>query len=90
MLALDAHGRPYVASVGHPGETLDLIKESVARFYSVQQFYPSVILLSPFRFLLLGGRATHYKINGVYIPIQLDETTYVESRFDVMVRGEAL
>jgi hypothetical protein len=88
MLPLDVHGRPYVQSVGVPGETLDLIKEAVARFYSIQQAYPSIILLSPFRFLLLGGRATHYKINGNYISIMFDEATYVESRFDVMVRGD--
>lgn len=87
MLLLDTCGRPYVSTSGVHGETLDLIKEAVARFYAVQQVYPSEILLSPMRYLMLVGKATHYQINGTFIPLKFEDATYTEGRFDVLVRG---
>lgn len=87
MLLLDVCGRPYVSTSGVHGETLDLIKEAVSRYYSVQQVYPSEILLSPMRYLMLVGKATHYQINGTFIPLKFEDATYTEGRFDVLVRG---
>lgn len=87
MLPLDVTGRPYIM-VSDSKDTLTLIKELVASYFAYQQTYPSVILLSPLRYLMLVGKATHYQINDNFISLKFDDASYVESDFDVLVRGE--
>jgi hypothetical protein len=84
MLPLDAMTRPYVRVVAPSVDTMRLITLAVEKFHAVQQCYPAVILLSPFRYLTYGeSMGYYYPKNARRIPYAYEPG----ADYDVLVRG---
>ncbi|BCL83162.1 hypothetical protein ccbrp13_56270 [Ktedonobacteria bacterium brp13] len=90
MLALDHQGRMISMVADSFLDTMALIEEQIQRYISVENHYPSEILLSPLRYLASFSQITHYRFPhfDLSIPIVFDRHAYESYRFDVMVRGK--
>jgi hypothetical protein len=86
-LPMDKLGRHYLRVVNPYEHTFDLIEAVVERFYLVQGFYPSVIVLSVGRFITFGRPFKSFypkRLNSLPIPYTCERSF----TYDVIVRGE--
>jgi hypothetical protein len=86
-LPLDRLGRRFLRVINPYEHTFDLVEAAVERFYAVQGYYPSMIVLSVGRYIVFGRPFKFFhpkRIGAVPIPYRC-ERSFV---YDVIVRGE--
>lgn len=88
LLPLDELGRPYVAITSEREETALLVRQAVERYHSLQGCYPSVVLLSAFRYLTVGLWMGYYYPGGQAKPIPYGYEP--NGTYDVLCRGEGV